>query len=150
MLKDYTIIGTSHGLYDDLSKDMAVVWNISIRKAVAVVVPNDTKIYGSVVDIDGTSFDMTSEEFGEVYLPNTLAHSYEHEISKLRNSLVVLGNYMDAECFGLCIRTLKHYFCLINRILLFMTKVKLHCKAEQKAFKAYKLYAIQDDLQISR
>ncbi|KAI3776462.1 hypothetical protein L1987_46247 [Smallanthus sonchifolius] len=64
-----------------------------------------------------TSFDMTSEEFGEVYLPDTLAHSGEHEISKLRNSLVVLGNYMDTEGFGFDLSSLVVYESSSERIV---------------------------------
>ncbi|KAI3776463.1 hypothetical protein L1987_46248 [Smallanthus sonchifolius] len=43
------------------------------------------------------SFDMTSEEFREIYLPDSLAHLLEDNLSifKLRSSLVVLESYMD-------------------------------------------------------
>ncbi|KAK9077305.1 hypothetical protein SSX86_005642 [Deinandra increscens subsp. villosa] len=184
MLKCCRLIGSSHGLlclygyYRDSQfpeTEMSVLWNIQIRKAVAVVLPNprghlgfgvcsytnDPKIvnirpysrwrdsesitcipwqveifnlstgawrslynnlprksvdlFRSQVVIDGflywlatdkiaidgglrscnliVSFDITSEAFGEVNLPDTLAHDRSRSnlyISKLRKSLVVI------------------------------------------------------------
>ncbi|KAI3776466.1 hypothetical protein L1987_46251 [Smallanthus sonchifolius] len=141
------IIGSSHGLlclYDFYHETcMAVLWNISIRKVVAVVVPDEQDVryrtalgFGvcpgtsdpkivkvaqinrwnyNEIDIDGflyglainwipmdgeftpynvvISFDMTSEEFREINVPNSLARSQSvrpFHISKLRKSLVVL------------------------------------------------------------
>ncbi|KAJ0568609.1 putative F-box domain-containing protein [Helianthus annuus] len=205
VLQHSSIIGTSHGLVclygsDDSGKDMAVVCNLSIRKAVGVIVPNlpSGTTYGIVVgfgvcgettdpkivkityvidrwiDIESVSsipwqvevftlstgawrapysnslpsrsfhfnmdsvvidgvlywlaldgintgrgriyynlivtFDLTSEEFGEIHLPDSLANADDYNLS-------------------------------ISKISLFMTKVKLHCKAESykhKAFEAYK------------
>ncbi|KAJ0456175.1 putative F-box domain-containing protein [Helianthus annuus] len=53
------------------------------------------KAYGLIV-----SFDMTSEEFGEVYLPDRLAHDYHsyHSLSmyKLKESLVVIEPDLEA------------------------------------------------------
>ncbi|MFS7993500.1 putative F-box domain-containing protein [Helianthus anomalus] len=196
ILKYSSIIGTSHGLVclygsDDIGKEIAVVCNLSIRKAVGVVMPdlpsgitfgivvgfgvcretNDPKIVkityisswddmesissipsqvevftlssgawrgvcssnlprksirfslDSVV-IDGVlywlagdgvntrngynyymliiSFDLTSEEFGEIYLPDSLARvdDYNLSISKVRNSLVVLRRFLDDSGFS--------------------------------------------------
>ncbi|KAI3725484.1 hypothetical protein L1987_65272 [Smallanthus sonchifolius] len=120
MPDESSIIGSSHGLlcffgYYQLKKPMDVLWNISIRKAVAVVVPNakDVKcrkngfLYGLATDrftMDGEfssrnliiSFDVTSEEFREVNLPHSLAHDVSERslyISKLRKSLVVLEHH---------------------------------------------------------
>ncbi|KAJ0568608.1 putative F-box domain-containing protein [Helianthus annuus] len=185
MLKHSRIIGSSHGLmclYSDYG-ETAVVWNISIRKAVAVNVPNvgdyyryeavlgfgvcgetsdpkivkitpivmdstssmpwqidvftlstgawrrpystnlprkslnfDCSLLGVVVDgdfcwlvtdritMDGErrsinliiSFDLTSEEFTEINLPDALAHfQCRHlSMSKLRESLVLIQGYL--------------------------------------------------------
>ncbi|GJS20101.1 putative F-box domain-containing protein [Tanacetum coccineum] len=107
--------------------NMAVVWNPSIRKSVNVVVPNvfhgqyenvlgfgvcgnryDVKILLRVTNMDDDgfqsynlimSFDMKSEEFEEIYLPERLALNgdIDYPISKLRESLVVLEYNIDAE-----------------------------------------------------
>ncbi|KAJ0917068.1 putative F-box domain-containing protein [Helianthus annuus] len=197
LLQHSSIIGTSHGLVclygsDDSGKDMAVVCNLSIRKAVGVIVPNlpSGTTYGIVVGfgvcgetidpkivkityiidrwidiesitsipwqvevftlstgawrapfsnslpsrsfhfnmdsvvIDGVlywlaldgintgrgriyynlivTFDLTSEEFGEIHLPDSLANTddYNLSISKVRKSLVVIKTFMNDEGFG--------------------------------------------------
>ncbi|KAI3725460.1 hypothetical protein L1987_65248 [Smallanthus sonchifolius] len=48
------------------------------------------------------SFDMTSEEFGEIFLPDSLARLLEDDLSifKLRSTLAVLESYMDDAGFG--------------------------------------------------
>ncbi|KAK1441055.1 hypothetical protein QVD17_06892 [Tagetes erecta] len=48
------------------------------------------------------SFDTTSEEFGEVYLPDSLAHldDYNLSISKLRNRVVILEQHRDEKGYG--------------------------------------------------
>ncbi|KAI3776468.1 hypothetical protein L1987_46253 [Smallanthus sonchifolius] len=192
MLKCCDVIGSSHGLlclYGFYDKPVAVLWNVSIRKAVSVVVPNidnemiyetalgfgvcretnDPKIvkitrlkrtaniesracippqvevftlstrdwrssyttnlprksiqfhhYQEVVDgflywlatdriaMDGgfrlynliISFNMTSEEFREVNLPDTLhMPAYNLSMSKLRESLVALKHCEDVTVF---------------------------------------------------
>ncbi|KAJ0648911.1 putative F-box domain-containing protein [Helianthus annuus] len=161
MLKHSTTMGSSHGLLCLYNDDMAVIWNPSISKAVAVVFgvcretldPKIVKInyvlnpssdiecvvcipevftlstgawrspYGSFLPRksirfsesrvavdgvlywladDGTSeynysyliilFDITSEEFKEVNLPDRLARNHARYLSifKLRNTLAVL------------------------------------------------------------
>ncbi|KAK9077309.1 hypothetical protein SSX86_005646 [Deinandra increscens subsp. villosa] len=179
MLKSSSIIGSSHGLlclsgyFRDSSHlpetEVAILWNVSVRKAVSVVLPhvkghpadlgfgvcsytkdpkivyirhiigeedqetigrqveifalstgawrslhnnlprNSVEFFRLQVVIDGflywlatnkitmdnliISFDITSEEFGEVNLPDTLAHDRSCGslyISKLRKSLVVI------------------------------------------------------------
>ncbi|KAK1432460.1 hypothetical protein QVD17_09357 [Tagetes erecta] len=193
MLKDSVVIGTSHGLvclYGFYSKtSMVVLWNLSIRKAVPIVVPNvGCGMYGTVVGFgvcrvtndpkivkityieresdleriscvpwqvevftlstrvwrrlcnnnlprktikfdwgrvgvvaDGfvywlvvdrimmdreyssrnlvISFDVTTEEFREVNLPDSLANEYYYSLStsKLRESLVVLQHGVDVD-----------------------------------------------------
>ncbi|KAJ0504867.1 putative F-box domain-containing protein [Helianthus annuus] len=48
------------------------------------------------------SFDLTSEEFGEIHLPDSLARvdDYNLSISKVRNSLVVLRRFLDDSGFS--------------------------------------------------
>ncbi|KAI3725486.1 hypothetical protein L1987_65274 [Smallanthus sonchifolius] len=99
------IIGCTHGLLcvyghcHNSDTVMAVVWNLSIRKSVGVVVIDGClywlatdKITSDRCDNLIISFDMTSEEFTEVNLPDSLAHQTYLNLSmcKLRESLVVL------------------------------------------------------------
>ncbi|KAF5803851.1 putative F-box domain-containing protein [Helianthus annuus] len=52
MLKTYVIIGSSHGLlclYSDGCDNMVVLWNLSIRKAVAVDVRYVSNVYDTVI-----------------------------------------------------------------------------------------------------
>ncbi|XP_022042357.1 F-box protein At5g18160-like [Helianthus annuus] len=109
---DYDLIGCSHGLlclsyYEDQTR-IAIIWNILIRKAIAVLVPSVAggELAADRADVDGgfrfdytiISFDFTREEFKEVSLPDSLAHQRYNDILsvlKLKESLVVLERVND-------------------------------------------------------
>ncbi|KAK9050539.1 hypothetical protein SSX86_030491 [Deinandra increscens subsp. villosa] len=113
-LIEYDIIGCSHGLLclsgGYRHRDTVFLWNISIRKGVAVVIPKvgdgmykyvlglpqmvDICVYNLII-----SFDIMSEEFGQVNLPSVLAldKPVNLSMSKLRESLVVLQGGGDPD-----------------------------------------------------
>ncbi|GJY04644.1 putative pentatricopeptide repeat-containing protein [Tanacetum coccineum] len=114
-------------------KEMAVIWNPTIRKSVGIVIPilkagyehtivgfgvcpdtNDpklVKINVTKIPIDGViyfgasdhskyfviSFDLKSEKFGEVCLPETLVHIHALTMTKVNESLGLLEYYNEDE-----------------------------------------------------
>ncbi|KAJ0693691.1 putative F-box domain-containing protein [Helianthus annuus] len=101
------LIGTSHGLFCFYgpSSRRAVIFNPCIRTTLAFAVPRvvvDGCLYWLAIDGCSyliVSFDLTSEEFREVNLPDSLAQfrgSLALSLYKLRESLAVIKDGVEA------------------------------------------------------